>query len=66
MKTKTNGTEPVYHISLPKTFKTLLEAQAYMKEYQLPTYYEITYFIPQPQIPIWVIRILKFLNLYSR
>ena len=60
---KDQGTEPVYHISLPKTFKTIPEAQAYIKGCHQN--YQITYYIPQPKIPIWVIRILKFLNLYN-
>lgn len=65
MKNQTNGTEPVYYISLPFPFDSIIEAEKYQAKHGHLRGHQITYYMPQPKIPIWVIRILKFLNLYN-
>ena len=53
-----------YYASFQAEFDTIQEANQYISQHDLIGC-RVTYYIPQPQIPNWVIRILKTFNLYK-
>lgn len=57
-------TKIIYHLSIMREFDNLQEANRYRIKKELRGY-KITYHIPQPIIPTWVIKTLKFFNLYK-
>ena len=54
-----------YHISLKNQFHNLQNANKYMNDNNMNDKYVITYYMPQPKIPLFIIKLLKLLHLYE-
>ena len=56
-----------YKLSFDKEFDNIQDALAYRNEKRSKGLrgLRVTYFMPQPIIPTWVVKILKFFNLYK-